>query len=442
MTRRSTLMPDALVLLLGGQVIGQVERAGNRLSFVYDEEWRERGPVIPLSMSMPLSGAKYGHDIISNWMWGLLADNQNVLARIASQNGVSAGNAFALLWAIGEDCPGAVQFAEPGRIGDMAQGRDIHWLDDQEVGARLARLRRDYSTGRSNGEGQFSLPGAQPKTALALVDGRWGVPSGRIPTTHILKPPIPGLAGHAENEVFCLRLAERVGLRAARAEVREFAGEPAIVVERYDRARLPDGDIARVHQEDMCQAMGVHPFGKYEKDGGPGIRRVMDLLSWSSNPEADRHRFMQATALNFLIAGTDAHAKNYSVLFGPRQARLAPLYDVASYLPYVEGRWQDVPMPMKIDKCDRYAAVMPRHWERMARGCGYPADEALGHVARLVAAVPDTAADVAAGLRAQGVRHPVLAVLVDKIAWRCTEVGRIWGLTKPDPEPKPVGPGK
>jgi hypothetical protein len=29
----------------------------------------------------------------------------------------------------------------------------------------------------------------QPKTALFHKDGRWGVPAGRTPTTHILKPP-------------------------------------------------------------------------------------------------------------------------------------------------------------------------------------------------------------------------------------------------------------
>ena len=433
MSKRGRWLPNKLVVLLDGHVIGRVERAGNRLSFVYDEEWREHGPVIPLSMSMPLSGAKYGHDIISNWMWGLLPDNAQVLAHIANQNDVSASNVFALLWAIGEDCPGAVQFAEPDHVGDMTRGGDIHWLDDKEVGARLAKLRQGHSNDRLQGEGQFSLPGAQPKTALTLVDGRWGVPSGRIPTTHILKPPIPDFAGHAENEVFCLRLAERVGLRAARAEVRMFAGEPAIVVERYDRARIRDGDLVRIHQEDMCQAMGVHPLDKYEKDGGPGIRRIMDLLSWSSNPEADRRRFMAETALNFLVAGTDAHAKNYSILFGRKQARLAPLYDVASYLPYLEDRWQDVRMPMKIDRCYRYAEVMPRHWERMARACGYPTDEALSLVSRLVKELPDASAAVVAELRAEGVKHPVLDILLDKIAWRCAEAGRIWRLLSVPP---------
>jgi hypothetical protein len=45
-------------------------------------------------------------------------------------------------------------------------------------------------------------------------------------------------------------------------------------------------------------------------------------------------RFAGALAFNWLIASTDAHAKNYGLLLAGRQIRLAPLYDIASILPY------------------------------------------------------------------------------------------------------------
>lgn len=60
--------------------------------------------------------------------------------------------------------------------------------------------------------GRFSLAGAQAKTALHFSDGRWGVPRGRTPTTHILKPPIPGFPGHCENEHLCLRFVRALAL--------------------------------------------------------------------------------------------------------------------------------------------------------------------------------------------------------------------------------------
>jgi serine/threonine-protein kinase HipA len=49
-------------------------------------------------------------------------------------------------------------------------------------------------------------------------------------------------------------------------------------------------------------------------------------------------RFFDALAWNWLIAGTDAHAKNYSLLLAGGQVRLAPLYDIASALPYEHER--------------------------------------------------------------------------------------------------------
>jgi len=49
-----------------------------------------------------------------------------------------------------------------------------------------------------------------------------------------------------------------------------------------------------------------------------------------------------------LIAGTDAHAKNYSLLLSGPQVRLAPLYDVASILPYDEFDLRKVKLAMKI----------------------------------------------------------------------------------------------
>ena len=75
----------------------------------------------------------------------------------------------------------------------------------------------------------------------------------------------------------------------ARTAVTQFEGESAIVVERYDR-RLLDGRLLRIHQEDVCQALGVRPDRKYQNEGGPGpgdvarlLRRVMPP-GWRTTP--------------------------------------------------------------------------------------------------------------------------------------------------------------
>lgn len=420
--------PAALEILMSGRKLGTVFRDGARLRFEYDDEWREAGPGIPLSMSMRLTEKAHKGSVITPWMWGLLPDNDRTLQRIATEHEVSPRSAFALLWKIGQDCPGAVQFVEHGHAADL--GGDIRWIDDEELGRRLAVLRRDESQGRTRTEGQFSLAGAQPKTALCLVDGRWGIPSGRVPTTHIFKPPSTTHAGQAENEHFCLRLAREIGIVTARSQVLRFGDEIAIVVERYDRVRSAN-DIRRVHQEDICQALGVHPESKYEVDRGPGITAIMRLLERSSDAGADRRRFMEMVAFNFLIGGTDAHAKNFSLLFGRNnQVRLAPLYDVASYLPYTD-RWTDVRMPMRIDKYYIYSEIKPRHWRRMADAVGFPADEAVEMVREFSPKLFGAAETVADGLKRDGIDHPVIASLTTKIRDRCHGVAATFGATKP-----------
>jgi len=64
-----------------------------------------------------------------------------------------------------------------------------------------------------HGTGQFSLAGAQAKTALYFDErtSRWGDPSGAISTTHILKPAIGGLDDHDLNEQLCLSAARLLG---------------------------------------------------------------------------------------------------------------------------------------------------------------------------------------------------------------------------------------
>lgn len=225
----------------------------------------------------------------------------------------------------------------PERLEAIRSGKEdkVEWLDEAELAKRLQALREDHAAWRlPRDTGQFSLAGAQPKTALLLQNDRWGIPSGRIPTTHILKPPTGHFDGHAENEHICLMLARNLGLPAAQSKVRRFKDEVAIVVERYDRQQKGN-DIIRVHQEDTCQALGIMPTKKYQNEGGPSATNIIDLLrTYSTDRDTDLDTFVTALGFNWLIAGTDAHAKNYSLLLSGPDVRLAPLYDIASILPY------------------------------------------------------------------------------------------------------------
>jgi len=209
-------LTSELITLLGDKEVGRVRNdARGRLTFVYDDKWRKSEDAYPLSLSMPLAAKEHGPSVVQAFLWGLLPDNERVLDRWAAKFHVSARNVFALISHVGEDCAGAVQFVVPERLDAIRGGKEdkVEWLDEADIAKRLETLRADHAAWRlPRDTGQFSLAGAQPKTALLFQNDRWGIPAGRIPTTHILKPSTGQFDGHAENEHICLMLARELGL--------------------------------------------------------------------------------------------------------------------------------------------------------------------------------------------------------------------------------------
>jgi serine/threonine-protein kinase HipA len=378
---------------------------------------------------MPLAPEQYGHRKIEPFLWGLLPDNEIVLGQWARKFHVSPRNAFGLIANVGEDCAGAVQFVRPERLGAVRLGapQEVQWLDEAAVADRLRALHQDQSAWRiPRDTGQFSLAGAQPKTALLLDNGRWGVPSGRLPTTHILKPPTGEFDGHAENEHFCLQLARSFDLPTANSEIRRFEDQIAIIVERYDRIRT-GRTIRRVHQEDVCQALGLLPTKKYQGDGGPGVREIAGLLTtFSTAPAQDTNTFVGAIAFNWLVAGTDAHSKNYALLLGSEsRVRLAPLYDLASALPYPGMRPIGLKLAMKIGGEYRLRNIAARHWRRLATEVRQNPEELLGKLRVTAEAMPDHVLQIQQLAKGDGLVHPVVDRLSEKLIARAKECGRL-----------------
>ena len=416
-------MINQLIALLDGREVGNVNYKNARLSFTYSDAWISDPDAYPLSLSMPLGSATHGHARIEAFLWGLLPDNDRVLQSWGRRFQVSPRNIFRLIANVGEDCAGAVQFVTPERFEALrgeAPAKEVAWLTEDDVAERLSALRADHSAWRAERDtGRFSLAGAQPKTALLFERKRWGVPSGRTPTTHILKPPTGEWDGHAENEHFSLQLARAIGLIVPNSSVLHFKDEIAIVVERYDRVRN-GRRWSRIHQEDMCQALGLHPTRKYESDGGPGVRKIGELLrNQSSSPDEDVQSLVDAVAFNWLIAGTDAHAKNYSLLLGKGAGvRLAPIYDLASILPYRAVDLQRVKLAMKIGGEYRLRHIGLRHWQKLAVELHLDEDRIIDRVRAMAAALPDHATDVQKQIEGEGLSHATIARLSGRLKMR------------------------
>lgn len=438
MASRSRLTRSAkvrLTALLNGTVVGHVHQMGNgRLAFVYDETWRSNRAAYPLSLSMPLTAKEHSDRVTRAYLWGLLPDNPDVLAWWAKRYGVSRYRVVDLLTHVGEDCAGAVQFATPERVDELIglpttteQRSLVTWLTEPELEERLRQLRLNPAAGRSaNDTGQFSLAGAQPKTALyQSPTGEWGVPTGRMPTNRILKPPTLGLDDLAYNEHFCLILTRELGMPAAISHVQRFGEEIAIVVERYDREPVRDR-LVRVHQEDLCQTFGILPTRKYEKDGGPSVVDIYDLLrESSSNSDEDCLRFLDAIALNWLIAGTDAHAKNYAVLhaIGP-QLRLAPIYDVITILPYPQLHYDKSTLAMSIGGERQISKIDGTNWRRLAKQLAIDGDYCVNRVRELALRIPAAVGALNSALHADDYMKDLVARLGDGVSRHASECAR------------------
>lgn len=337
-----------LYILMNNELVGELtqDTAGG-LSFSYVADWISKSHSRPVSLSLPLVTQKFSGNVVYNFFDNLLPDNPQIRARIQARFQANSSRPFDLLALIGSDCVGAIQIVEeiPEKQENSIECKRVNE-------AEIAHTLRSYQIaplGMDKEEDAFriSIAGAQEKTAFLYYQNQWHKPFGPTPTTHIFKLPI-GYLSHqgidlsesCENEHLCLLLASKFGLDVAKSQILQFEDVKALVVERFDRKWSRDNRyILRLPQEDLCQSLGYSPNLKYQSDGGPGIKEVMQLLNGSQQPQKDRDDFFRAQVVNWCLGAIDAHAKNFSISIQAQGGyKLTPLYDMISAYPLVEQK--------------------------------------------------------------------------------------------------------
>jgi serine/threonine-protein kinase HipA len=412
-----------LTIWMNGRRVGTWTQARGTHMLQYDPTWVDSPAARVLSLSLPFTPGNVAHrsDAVANYFDNLLPDSDAIRSRIRSRFATASTEAFDLLTAIGRDCVGAVQLLPDGETPTGFDRIDAEPLTDAEVEQVIAA---SLSGGRLLGqpeadEFRISLAGAQEKTALLFHRGKWCRPLGATPTTHILKLPL-GLVGHlqmdmqdsVENEWLCSRLMQAFGLDTASCEIVQFGSRKALAVERFDRALQSGGWIARLPQEDFCQALGMPSTKKYESDGGPGIRDILRVLETGTRAAEDMRAFMKAQVVYWLLAATDGHAKNFS-LFHERGGtyRLTPFYDVLSAWPLI-GRGagkldvHKVGLAMALRSKSAHwklNEIKARHWIETGKRCGIADMEAIiaDVVSRTPAVIERVGAAIPKGFPAQ-----------------------------------------
>lgn len=321
-------------------------------SFAYSEVYLESGTAQPISISLPLTDKPYGPEPTRRFFEGLLPEGF-MRRTVAEQNRTDDGDYLSILEMLGAECLGAVQIK-----GENYRNIEPSYKPfDPEMMYKLAAEGATRSADLVV-EAHLSLTGASGKVgAYKSGDGRWFLPVGSAPSTHILKQSHIRYDKIVQNEQLALRTAKLLGIGTPYSEIVEAhpassagaAGEALtenvlFATERYDRTfegaeDLIDGMLVplRLHQEDFGQALGIPAAGKYERPGEQHMKKMFDLLRYrSAAPIEDQMKLWDIIVFHWLIGNTDGHIKNFSLVYDAnlRSVRLAPAYDIVSTILY------------------------------------------------------------------------------------------------------------
>ncbi|WP_419944357.1 HipA domain-containing protein [Candidatus Poriferisodalis sp.] len=394
------MTPAELRVRVGGEPAAVVVRRIDGLLLSYDAHYVAWANAVPLSLSLPLSVRPHSGPVVERWLDGLLPDRAVEREEWRRHVGAVSSDPFDLLSTpIGSECAGAVQFEREGAgtqpSDESAHRSALEFISESDLSAVLAEMSEGALLGgwRDDPLASFSLAGTMPKLALRRSERRWHKAIGDEPTTHILKPSLRLYPGQAIGEHLALATARRLGIEAVRTDVAFVGGVETLVVERFDRSPLPTGGaaIARVHQEDLCQAFGRSPAQRFERDGGPGAGDVARLLAThSTDSGTDLRTWFTRLVYCWFIVANDAHAKNHALLHLPGAVcRLAPMYDTASWLPYTDVAASEVHLAMALG--DGYhvgEGARIDDWQQFARATGVDPQWAASEVLRIARDTP------------------------------------------------------
>jgi serine/threonine-protein kinase HipA len=403
---------DRLGVYFDQRLVGGVTVDGTgRFSFEYDAGWAALPESFAISQSLPLEAGRHeegaGHAFFAN----LLPDG-HVRQLVARRLGLSESNDFALLDALGGECAGALVV---GRSPPEPGQPSYRPLDEIEI-AELASRGRVFAETSGTGGIRLSLAGAQDKLAVKVDGDRLLIPEGASPSTHILKFANRDYKHLPENELFVTTLAGQCELPTVSAELRKIGNRRHLLVKRYDRVVDGSGKIQRLHQEDLCQALGVPPGKKYEGEGGPRFDQCFGMVDAASvEPALDTRALIRWLAFNAIVGNADGHAKNLSLLrTAGRAIRLAPFYDLLSTAAYprIASR-----LAMAIAGRSDPGQIQGKDWRALAKTIGVGAF-VEDTVRDLAEELPEKAETVRSSLTEQHGRLPIAGMVVAAIRKR------------------------
>jgi serine/threonine-protein kinase HipA len=304
-----------------GALAAHLERTPHGVRFRYTDEWL-RDRLTPIATTLPLTEEPVltPGGSVPTYFAGLLPEGRRLSALQRSVK-TSADDDLSLVLAIGSDAVGDVQVLPEGLSPRRARPRlQVAAFEDVQFRDLLGELDIDVD--------RVGLAGVQEKASLALLN----LPVSAAGADYILKLNPPEYHHLVENEAFFLSRAPRSGVPAAHGTlVRDRAGEPGLVIRRFDRIGLGE-DSQSFAVEDGCQVLDHYPAAKYRLP----VKQVLSgLSSRCSAPIPAAQEFLRQLVFAFVTGNGDAHAKNFSILSDQHGRWVpSPAYDLPSSQPY------------------------------------------------------------------------------------------------------------
>jgi serine/threonine-protein kinase HipA len=267
------------------------------------------GAVAPLSVRMPVLEEAYNDRECRPFFENLLPEG-NIRASVARKEKISEENVFSLLDKIGGDCAGAVSLYEEGTKPAYNEIRQPIKISENELSKIIET--QGNSPLLTGGHIRLSLAGAQRKFAVYMNDDEICYPNDVYFSSHLIKPESADFKELTVNEYFCMKLAKSMGIIVPEVVLKLLNGRPYLMIDRYDRT-VRAAERKRVHQEDLCQVLGYTPDRKYQKEGGPDLKKCIGFIKEKAGI-ASLERFVSLLVFNYLIGNCDAHSKNFSIL--------------------------------------------------------------------------------------------------------------------------------
>ncbi len=319
-----------------GQVVGRLSIDENEAyHFEYHRDWlKDRFSISP---HLPFDKA-FSSITIKRFLENLIPEGEG-LEDIALFSHISKNNTFAMMHTIGYDTAGALMFGESSEA-NQAIFREI---PTRELTDRIEQL-ESKSIAIWDQKVRLSLAGVQAKLPVIIKDGKIGLGNGTLSSTHIMKFQTKKHLHIVVNELFCMTLSKKIGLKVAVVELKRFDRYPVLMVQRFDRI-YSDDFVTRVHIIDGCQMLNLPPSYKYEQNfgstrdvrhirEGASFQKLFGMTKECSVPAVAQLELLHWAMFNLIIGNSDAHGKNFSFFIDKRGLKPTPFYDMLCVMMY------------------------------------------------------------------------------------------------------------